>query len=431
MYKHTVAYGIGNEYWRYMKENLDADLQFDYVADINYCDGELVNGIPVIGLNKLKILENTLIVVFPLNFEILMTVRNEFVNDELNIDVIHNDEFHNLKLQIVGRKLAVSIMDLGEKCTYFFIIRYHFGDAISLLSSLSAFKILHNNPESFGLGELKWWYSNKKVEKIVAITNNRLVDLCNLCNEIDDTIVLDDYELDAINYVIHNDTHGIYRNILPDASSFLWNKNPVFSGNMSSYPFSLFDLPLKNDLVCKYVSEYKLKINSYLSGKADEYINNRGIDINKTVAIFPYAKSTSMIEEKYWNSIVNIVKKSRMRVFTNVGPGEAALKGTEELSVDISLLLTLVAKGMRIIGVQSGIIDALRHVNLIPNRSFIIWGMSDPIEKLWAYDMGVLSCNDDVFIVTIDNITYFTFNNERIDDYFIKSILYRISIEFK
>lgn len=406
-----IAYGIGMAYKAWKKECLDKDFSFDYLADKKYTEEtEQHLGVVTITTDQLLTIRDAVIVVFPYDYAIYQEVKEKYEDISRNVTVYSAKIFHEQNLLLLGEKLVEELYRgrCSEDGTYACVIRYHIGDTINLFPCIAAFKILHNNPERFGLGDIGWWYEKRTVKQIIAITNNRLKSLCDLCDDIDECIVYSEYELEAINCYLY--CNGSFPNIIPDESVAFWQRNPVFVGSMSWYPYRLYDLPLNNEALNKFVKDYRISCNDNYKAEALSYISENGIIPESTVVLCPYAKSTSMMHEDVWNRIIYVLKQNGYRVMTNVGPGETPLQGTEAFNVSVNLMLALVCMGIRFLGVQSGIVDAVRRVNSEHEKGLVIWDIQSDEERLYAYDMDVLSCDKSVYVGVSSGVRYITFS---------------------
>lgn len=67
----------------------------------------------------------------------------------------------------------------------------------------------------------------------------------------------------------------------------------------------------------------------------------------------------------YLDSIADLYKSCGYRVFSNVfGDSQMAVKGTETISLPADVLLSVIRRGVSVIGVQCGLLDACEWMHL-------------------------------------------------------------------
>lgn len=88
-YKYVVAYGIG-QYYDHIINSYDLNIKFDYLCDKSFNEiGPVKDGIEVISPEKLKSLENTLVVIFsgnPRNHQSIISVLKNMGHDYMHIN---------------------------------------------------------------------------------------------------------------------------------------------------------------------------------------------------------------------------------------------------------------------------------------------------------------------------------------------------------
>ncbi len=93
------------------------------------------------------------------------------------------------------------------------------------------------------------------------------------------------------------------------------------------------------------------------------YSGKEKIREGNTVVLSPYANSVVSIDEKIWFDLIRNYKKKGYLVYTNVGPGQDPLPGTEPISPGLDQLQDLVERAGHFVGLRSGICDVLKYAD--------------------------------------------------------------------
>ena len=81
---------------------------------------------------------------------------------------------------------------------------------------------------------------------------------------------------------------------------------------------------------------------------------------DRTAIISPYAKSVASLPEGLWADVVDDLKDSGYRIFTNVSGDEKPLDGTEAISPKIAEMRSAVEQAGLFIGIRSGMCDVIK-----------------------------------------------------------------------
>ena len=109
MKRTYVGYGIGQCYEN-TKETLAAKIKLDYLCDRKWeeSDVSVYDGIPVISKDKIRTLENVLVIVFTLNNLVQKSIQGELEN--LNVSFIHVSEVLGKVPYLTGKILKTQYM---------------------------------------------------------------------------------------------------------------------------------------------------------------------------------------------------------------------------------------------------------------------------------------------------------------------------------
>lgn len=102
--------------------------------------------------------------------------------------------------------------------------------------------------------------------------------------------------------------------------------------------------------------------------KANKYLGQKNLEIDKVVIFVPCAGSSSAIDYENLNKVVNFYKELGYSVFTNAGYGEKLIEGTEIISEAADVVYALVQMGATIIGVQCGLMDGCEWMKFAAKR---------------------------------------------------------------
>lgn len=303
-------------------------------------------------------------------------------------------------------------MQIAEKyCLYtnsifYMILNRHIGDAARVLKAIRGIKDYYgttasryhfhsddlNSEEAKSKGVKREFKKRKCIEKIVVITNKSISGVAKLYSKyIDDIIVLQQNDLNDIELYVYSGL-GMHENIMTDQfpggkllgrwnfDEGSWVRWLMFGVNDTMWNLCM-PVKLKG-------SECNMSVDEETESKVNQIVAKLNIDIEKTVILCPIAKSSSMIAGSIWQKFVKIIKDKGFDVYTNIGPGEKGILGTKDLPVSIDEIVCLSNKGVRVVGVQCGLMDILLWAHC---GNFIVLNpIVNSIDVTYARDVACL-----------------------------------------
>lgn len=271
----------------------------------------------------------------------------------------------NITSTIRGFELAEKIIS-NDQTVHYLIMDRHIGDVMRMLKLVIQFKKYYSETEPY-FNEKRYGKLFRKawvVKKVVVITDDVHAGVAKLFSSVDGIITLPTEELRDIGFYaksficvhpnLHRDEYGSPGDELLGEDL---ERHKLFG--VSSYNWVLdlpMNFPAKNEWI---LSDMKLK-NESLEKALEVFQIYRTVP-EATVVICPYAKSSSILSEEYWNIYVDSLQKYNYIVFTNSGcDEEKPLKNTIALHVSIDTLVAMGCLGSMIAGVQSGLLDTIR-----------------------------------------------------------------------
>ena len=94
--------------------------------------------------------------------------------------------------------------------------------------------------------------------------------------------------------------------------------------------------------------------------KWEKFEYPEGVPHERTAIISPYAKSVASLPESLWADVVDDLKDSGYRIYTNVSGDEKPLGGTEAISPKIAEMRSAVEQAGLFIGIRSGMCDVIK-----------------------------------------------------------------------
>lgn len=167
------------------------------------------------------------------------------------------------------------------------------------------------------------------------------------------------------------------------------------------YKYSLFELDEDERPERPYVHRNDTDSVSYV----EKLFKDNNMIPNKTVILFPYAKTATKIEDSFWIRLTELLKSKGYCVCTNSGgDGEPAIKGTKELFFDIRYALETIEMAGYVIGLRSGLCDVIstakaKKIILYPDRFY----GPDSFYKFFSINRMQL-CDDAKEIVLKDGL---------------------------
>lgn len=253
-----------------------------------------------------------------------------------------------------------------DNTTFYIIINRHIGDAARVLECLKSVKGYYGeNSDRFHFSDGKWPMNpikkTKLIKNLVVVTTKSISGVANLYSyAFDEMIVLPKDQLDNLEMYACSPC-AIHQNIVCDENAYrvVYGRWRTDEGSWIRSTLIGWDLLWHLCLPRSAIKKTDMAIGDKTRSDMNEIIKVHSIKLDKTVIICPYAKTTSMLPVNCWVTFAEELKKNGYMVFTNAFGDEAAIEGTDKLSVDIDVMACLAQSGCKIIGVQSGLMDVL------------------------------------------------------------------------
>ena len=209
----------------------------------------------------------------------------------------------------------------------FIVCPCSFGDTINVSVFMSSYKQSHN------------------INTVILVIKKSHENLSRMFKYIDGVFPIEDYEMWALR---------IYM-----AVTQKYNDNNVLYGTFKPTDLSFSDIKITKEL--NFVDEYKTQVLDIpISSRCDSVIiGSNNSDYSDSVLLLPYARTYKMINEIFWKNLASNYLKQGKKVYTNVGPCENPITSTIPLELPISELCSCAKTFYKIIGLRSGIMDAL------------------------------------------------------------------------
>lgn len=173
---------------------------------------------------------------------------------------------------------------------------------------------------------------------------------------------------------------------------------------MDHFRYGIFELPEGSKPEVPSATRNNAKSQEYVT----QLFLENGLEKEKTVILFPYAKTAAKIDDDFWIQLTKKLQNLGYTVCTNSGgDGELAIPGTKELFFDIRYALETVEAAGTVVGLRSGLCDVIstakaKKIILYPDRfygpdSFLNFFSlnrmelcSDAVELVWKNDIKVM-----------------------------------------
>jgi len=321
----------------------------------------------------------------------------ECMSDELCQTLMNEQDFDE-KVESIkqGHALAKNIIPIGDETTHYFIAKWHIGDNARSLKFVRTFRDYYFGEENRTAERyVKNWRGGVKA---VAITTKASAGEARLYPEIDEVVILSQQELEDLNMYATSKVCN-YKNLHADVHDENWIKCGMYGVTSMAW-----NLNVPNDALIGEMALSKAGIEA-----TKQEIVQQEIVCEKTVILCPHALSSTYLPWELWDRIVLEYKKKGYRVFTNVGPKETELAGTERLEVPVDVFAGLAQEGCEIIGLQCGLVDILLWSGIGKRIAILNCGKTEG-DRGYAYSRGAAET-----ITRMGNITYFFFQEEDID----------------
>ena len=305
-----------------------------------------------------------------------------------------------------GYRHAKRIIPENDVAVHWFIKNQHIGDAARTFRVLKAFREYYSgtdpyyfSKDSTSLG-YDWtrYVKNTICKRVNVISTNSIAGVARLAPWVDETVILSKEELYDLE-LYANSSICRHPNLHPDDRQD-WLREAFYK--VGTYNWQLL-LPNESRPI-----ELKVTEEALLSGTI--VMREKKIDAEKTVLLCPWALSSTYLPEEIWDRIVSKCVELGYRVFTNVGPKEQELHGTERMEEPIDTVVGLVQQGVRVIGLQSGLTDILLWAGVTAPLCILNYGKTD-MEISFAKGHKI-----DDRLVRKGNLTYMLFTGLQDED---------------
>lgn len=298
----------------------------------------------------------------------------------------------NLDKLISGMKLANRICSYDTSNCYI-IINRHIGDSVRAFKTLLSIKnyygndddLYHFNDEQTHKSVFK---KKKLIKRIIVITTKSISGVAKLYSKYyDDLIVLSKDDLDALELYSYSGC-SVHENIYYDEnpSQIISKHYKTDEGSwVRTKMFGITDL-MWSICLPQGLATGQICISDASKNAGHIFIKNHKIIPNKMVVLCPVAKNSSMLVNAIWEEFARKLKSKGYRVFTNAFGNEETVKNTERFEQDIDILVYLATLGIRIIGVQCGLMDIL--VKIKPEFVTVLHIIQTDKDRQYAFSRG-------------------------------------------
>lgn len=352
----------------------------------------------------------------------LMQYKNSLIQQVSNHSFIFDDNI-NLKIDKFweGYKIANRVCSFDLTVLYV-IVNRHIGDAIRYLRCLRYIKDYYSDRNSeyhFNDNNIqnKLFKKKKKIQQIHVLTRKPLDGVAKLYDGIDTITILDKNELTLLEFYAASGI-SLHNNIICDEDA----KRQVlgaWSTDEGAYTralmFGVTDF-MWDLCVPKTIKFSLMRIGDETERATKSYIARENFNIEKSIILCPYAQSSSSASYDYFNNFIDVLNEKGFVVYTNIANNDEVLPKTKPLSVSIDVLACLAKYGVRVIGVQSGVMDVLSKIT--PQNLTTIFIIKTDNDRQYAQNRGAVN---EVTKIS-DNITYLRIEHFE-EDYVLKLLM--------
>lgn len=234
------------------------------------------------------------------------------------------------ELNRIGKNIYEACLEYQD--VYFVFCPCSLGDTVNIAIFLNTFKRIYNK------------------NKILLILKERQSDLGGIFSGADGIFPISENECLALRYYVQ--MNGLYR-----SNNFLYGYFPMNGNDFWG---------TQHKMCLTFVDEYKSDILQIPLDSEIDSINLPRNDVAEysqyegAVIIMPWCQTLGSIDINFWKEIINFYRSKGIRVYTNIGnPGDEVIEGSLPCNLSISELLFVSPLFKRIIGIRSGIFDAL------------------------------------------------------------------------
>lgn len=273
---------------------------------------------------------------------------------------------------------------------HYLIQNRHVGDSMRNLKILKAFKnyysgseTLHFQEEYFGGKDVPTFRRDRIVEKVVIVTTSLLSGVARLCEDVDEIIVLTKdelYSLDKYSMLqskMHQNLHPDELNGYLNHYLFLMYGTGCLSQQMMAPPES----------VRRFASDFSVSEKSL--DEAQKFLETLNMPTNKILILVSFARSSPSLAQNELQKLIDYSKKNGDQVFTNCGPHEEPLEGTDRLYVSVDIFAALIKLGCKVVGVQCGLVDVIVWLDDPTLEALVVHKLTTHSARQFAINRGI------------------------------------------
>lgn len=232
--------------------------------------------------------------------------------------------------------LSVGEINLKPDITYICCPR-GLGDTLYVAALVKKYKEVHS-----------------EIKKICFIIKENHRGIVSLFPEIDEVIISNEMVASLYNYSLEK---GI------------WRKHNYIYGHFTDDWLKKYDLGFYEGNMVSFYKKFIMHLPQECELESPRFPNiyiSTG-DINKrTVVLMPYAESSEMLPQLFWERMGKRLLEMGYEVYTNVrDDSEGAIAGTKRISETVDVMAQFCEKSLAVISVRSGICDLLALTNTV------------------------------------------------------------------
>lgn len=271
-----------------------------------------------------------------------------------------------------GAKLA-NVHCTDHPATSYFILNRDVMTSLRSAKAWGAYRHLYR-AEGYQGGYLAKITRNPKVvRRMVVLTTPLLSGISRLCHEVDETIVLPQEDIDALEAFAQLSPNS-HKNLFPGEpvnpelyayTPYLGNKRiypdepPNYQAMLGMYGVSSYGklLNLPQEELENQVSLFSPKEFSY--EKASLWLTEQNISAPHLALILsPYAPDSQGDSPPFFHKILDYCQEKKISVFTQIfSKDQCAFRGTKEISLPFDVLYALALKGVSLLCGNSFLLD--------------------------------------------------------------------------
>lgn len=257
------------------------------------------------------------------------------------------------------------------------------GDTLYVAALVKAYKEFHSS-----------------TKKVCLIIKKNHMEVVSFFRGIDDTIISNEIVMSLYRY----------SNLTGE-----WRKENYIYGHFTSEWLGKYNLGYyKGNMITNY-KKFIMQIpeNSKIESPCFYKTNKNIKDFDKkTIILMPYAISSKVLPEYFWNNLVHRLKELGYKIYTNVKDDkEKPITGTRKISEAIDIMTQICESCLAVISVRSGMCDILSLTNAV----LLVINVEEIHYKFWNLK-NIVDDKKKIF-----NLNYYKYTNE---DILSQNVLY-------